>query len=109
MRALAQPAPSAVAPPLAPYGWRGRARLGRIYWAAAKVWTALWLHRKGWQGRSLGERGRRRREGELIRRELLRLGPTFIKIGQTLATRVDLLPFEYVDELRELQDRVPPF
>jgi predicted unusual protein kinase regulating ubiquinone biosynthesis (AarF/ABC1/UbiB family) len=44
-----------------------------------------------------------------LRTSLINLGPTFIKIGQTLGTRADLLPLPYVKELSTLQDNVPAF
>eukprot|EP00898_Chlorokybus_atmophyticus_P004377 jgi/Chlat1/4940/Chrsp31S04787 len=44
-----------------------------------------------------------------VKDELLRLGPTFIKLGQQFSTRVDVLSPEFVKELESLQDRVPPF
>jgi predicted unusual protein kinase regulating ubiquinone biosynthesis (AarF/ABC1/UbiB family) len=50
-----------------------------------------------------------RRQAQKLVNTLIRLGPTFIKIGQTLSTRVDLLPPAYVEALAQLQDRVPPF
>jgi len=50
---------------------------------------------------------RRRRARKLVA-TLARLGPTFIKLAQVLAARADLFPGVYLDELRELHDRVPP-
>ncbi len=44
-----------------------------------------------------------------MRESLTSLGPTFIKIGQALGTRADLLPLAYVKELATLQDQVPAF
>ena len=44
-----------------------------------------------------------------IRRALEDLGPIFVKFGQVLSTRRDLLPEDIADELAGLQDRVPPF
>ncbi len=46
---------------------------------------------------------------ERLRLALIALGPVFIKFGQTLSTRRDLLPEELANELAKLQDRVPPF
>lgn len=47
--------------------------------------------------------------GERLRRALEALGPIFMKFGQTLSTRRDLLPPDIADELEKLQDRVPHF
>jgi ubiquinone biosynthesis protein len=47
--------------------------------------------------------------GERIRLALEELGPIFVKFGQAVSTRRDLLPREVADELAKLQDRVPPF
>lgn len=47
--------------------------------------------------------------GVRIRRTLEELGPIYVKFGQALSTRKDLLPEDIADELVKLQDRVPPF
>src|SRR5271170_5142324 len=54
------------------------------------------------------------RRSQLTRAQRLRLaleelGPIFVKFGQALSTRRDLLPADIADELAKLQDRVPPF
>ncbi len=48
-------------------------------------------------------------DAEQLADDLERLGPTFIKLGQLLSTRVDLLPAPYTDALARLQDDVAPF
>lgn len=45
---------------------------------------------------------------ERVRRTLEDLGPTFVKFGQVISLRPDVLPAEFVVELRKLQDQVPP-
>ena len=47
--------------------------------------------------------------GQRLREALEHLGPIFVKFGQVLSTRRDLLPPDIADELAKLQDRVPPF
>ena len=46
---------------------------------------------------------------EDLAKDLERLGPTFIKLGQLLSTRADLLPGPYLDALERLQDQIEPF
>src|SRR5205814_10311228 len=47
--------------------------------------------------------------GQRLREALEQLGPIFVKFGQVLSTRRDLLPLDIADELAKLQDQVPPF
>ncbi len=54
-------------------------------------------------------RGRPQPRAIRIRQALEDLGPIFVKFGQILSTRPDLLPEDIADELASLQDRVPPF
>ncbi len=51
----------------------------------------------------------RKPQAERLRLALESLGPVFIKFGQMLSTRRDLLPQDIADELKKLQDNVPPF
>ncbi|MCZ6912053.1 MAG: ubiquinone biosynthesis regulatory protein kinase UbiB [Proteobacteria bacterium] len=61
------------------------------------------LSPSSWGAKKQGPRGER------IRLALQELGPIFVKFGQALSTRRDLLPRDIADELAMLQDRVPPF
>ncbi len=63
----------------------------------------FWLSPWTWFTRRRGTRGER------LRRALEDLGPIFVKFGQVVSTRRDLLPPDIADELARLQDRVPPF
>ena len=58
-------------------------------------------------GRTVTSEQRRERAERLLD-ALLTLGPTFIKLGQILSTRPDVLPPEYIEVLSQLQDKVPP-
>ncbi|HKR13041.1 MAG TPA: AarF/ABC1/UbiB kinase family protein [Pyrinomonadaceae bacterium] len=58
---------------------------------------------------STRKQARLQKQAVWMRESLIDLGPTFIKIGQALGTRADLLPLEYVKELATLQDQVPQF
>ncbi|MEG4317442.1 MULTISPECIES: AarF/ABC1/UbiB kinase family protein [unclassified Microcoleus] len=76
-----------------------------VFAATAKFMFFLW-----WDGLLQDNSAHTRRiRAHWLVNTLLDLGPTFIKIGQSLSTRADLLPLEYVKELEQLQDRVPEF
>src|SRR5260221_13808161 len=50
-----------------------------------------------------------RRDAEKLAADLEAMGPTFVKLGQLLSTRSDLLPAPYLNALARLQDKVRPF
>src|ERR1044071_8030748 len=80
-----------------------------VFWTLLTFALHVTLEAKGWFGRKARREVRLRQQAIRLRGRLIKLGPTFIKMGQMLATRADLLPLDYLKELSELQDRVPPF
>jgi len=62
-----------------------------------------------WVGRRFRKRGIEGRPGERLALALQHMGPTFIKLGQMLSTRPDLLGEQVATDLSALQDRLPPF
>ncbi|QIR35839.1 AarF/ABC1/UbiB kinase family protein [Tolypothrix sp. PCC 7910] len=65
---------------------------------------------KWWLNRKIGlSKQKQLRQAVRLREILTRLGPAYIKIGQALSTRSDLLPSVYIDELAKLQDQLPSF
>ncbi|HEU4875406.1 MAG TPA: AarF/ABC1/UbiB kinase family protein [Pyrinomonadaceae bacterium] len=85
-------------------------------WFNAQLYAALdrfirVLRYAVFRGAEGSERKQARLEKQAVwmRESLIDLGPTFIKIGQALGTRADLLPLAYVKELATLQDQVPAF
>ena len=73
-----------------------------LFYRTIDRWS--WTYRRG---ETVEDRQRRRAHWLLDR--LIWLGPAFIKVGQTLSTRPDLLPLTYLDVLTTLHDRLPPF
>ncbi len=62
-----------------------------------------------WLARLVSRRTAAGRPGQKLARALTELGPSFIKLGQFLSTRADILGEELAADLSELQDRLPPF
>ncbi|MBE9215450.1 AarF/ABC1/UbiB kinase family protein [Plectonema cf. radiosum LEGE 06105] len=84
--------------------WLGWGRAIAIFGNFA--WFILGLKWDEWRG--VSERNKLRRAVHL-RKMLVGLGPTFIKVGQALSTRPDLIRKDFLDELIKLQDQLPPF
>ena len=83
--------------------WTFVLRLLSQFWRDGKKWSYV----GGYTEEKRLER--RKKQAVWIRKSLLELGPTFIKVGQLFSTRADLFPAEYVEELSKLQDQVPAF
>ncbi len=90
-------------------------RLRQIAAIAARHGFADWIERSGvWarvggkQDVAVDEAARKASGAKRFRLMLAELGPTFVKLGQVLSTRADLLPAAIIEELCTLQDQVPP-
>jgi predicted unusual protein kinase regulating ubiquinone biosynthesis (AarF/ABC1/UbiB family) len=89
------------------YRWRLPQVIGRalailwpfLWFVLCLRWDQLWGH----TDRNVGRRSVQ------LRKLLTDLGPTFIKVGQALSTRPDLVRKDYLEELTQLQDQLPPF
>lgn len=82
-----------------------------VLWRSLRIsWPIFWffldLQWDRWF--KLEERNKLKRAAQL-RQLLTRLGPTFVKVGQTLSTRPDLVRLDFLEELTQLQDRLPAF
>src|SRR5688572_18312715 len=82
-------------------GLRRLARLLRIFAIGLRFGLHEFL--PAYSGRRRALRGKR------LRQALETLGPIYVKFGQVLSTRRDLVPLDIADELARLQDQVPPF
>jgi len=94
---------------------RNLIRLGAILLTLARHDALFPFERLGIAPRAAGWLARRfrgdvaGRPGERLARALQALGPSFIKLGQVLSTRADLIGTEVARDLSDLQDRLPPF
>ena len=85
----------------------------RIWRAVLTLLLFLWWDRQAWTYRDgptpEGRAARQQRRARWLTAELLQLGSAFIKLGQLLSARPDILPSGWVAELASLQDSVPAF
>ncbi len=85
----------------------------RIWFLVLKLLIVLWWDSRNWSypggWTDSKQKARQNIRARWLTTELLRLGSAFIKLGQLLSARPDVLPANWVKELARLQDRVPPF
>lgn len=82
-----------------------------VFWRAFRIiwgFVGFVFSLKSDEWLDLVEQNKLKRAAQL-RQLLTRLGPTFIKVGQALSTRPDLIRKDFLDELVKLQDQLPPF
>ncbi len=83
--------------------WRTFISLIFFLWWDSRAWT----YRQGYT--KSAQQIRQQERARWLTQELLALGAAFIKLGQLLSARPDVLPVDWVKELAKLQDKVPPF
>lgn len=84
--------------------WQAIWRALTVLWSCC--WFCLLLQWDKWTGQEEVNKPKRATQ---LRQTLTCLGPTFIKVGQALSTRPDLVRRDFLDELIKLQDQLPPF
>ncbi|ABX08159.1 possible kinase [Prochlorococcus marinus str. MIT 9211] len=93
--------------------FRRNLRAVKIWRSVLALMTFLWWDNQGWT--YLGGYNKRKKDrrqtlrAKWLTQELLHLGSAFIKLGQLLSARPDVLPKGWIVELASLQDKVPPF
>lgn len=88
-----------------------RSRPWKVIWRAFTIlwsfsWFCLLLQGDKWLGQEEANKPKRAAQ---LRQILTELGPTFVKVGQALSTRPDLVRRDFLNELIKLQDQLPPF
>ncbi|WP_320677574.1 AarF/ABC1/UbiB kinase family protein [Prochlorococcus sp. MIT 1300] len=83
--------------------WHGVIKLILIIWFDTQKWT----YPGGWTAERF--KARQKKSAQWLAKKLIYLGSAFIKLGQLLSARPDVLPANWVIELADLQDKVPPF
>lgn len=108
MTAAASPAPPAYDPRadrrwLLGRPWLFLSRLSSVLWQLISLALTLVVHAGS------GDQAVQQRLGKRILATLTSLGPCFIKVGQALSTRPDLVRRDWLEQLTQLQDNLPPF
>ena len=95
------------------FAWQRAIRALVIWRAVLTLLVLLWWDGQAWtyRGGATPERRaeRQQQRAQWLTRQLLQLGSAFIKLGQLLSSRPDILPAGWVSELASLQDNVPAF
>jgi predicted unusual protein kinase regulating ubiquinone biosynthesis (AarF/ABC1/UbiB family) len=79
----------------------------RFFYILSTIWALVSFNM--WQSKAQGNVDKGKAMACRIRKSLIGLGVTFIKLGQFLSMRPDILPVQLIEELSLLQDQVPPF